>query len=282
MNRPELYSKNNTVQERENNYFLDKYLSSETWKDGESILEIGMGDGKYTVETFRFRLPRNLKRYVATDVSEEMVQFAKKKYGMVNDFNIEFRTLDAEGDSIPDEFINHFDHVVSFLCFHWIVKPRRAAENIFNMLKPGGKLAVFFLEKNTAGDVFFNMSQHPKWGSYGYEKYISDFLWSDDPQTEWENAFLEVGFVNIRKFSENRTTLFPDEMHFNGFNMALDPVFSKIPEEDKDSYLKDYLEEARKGKLNFVRFNPDTKKKEFGMNYKLLYFVAAKPAFSMS
>ncbi|KAG5896710.1 hypothetical protein JTB14_014586 [Gonioctena quinquepunctata] len=274
---PELYSKNNCLQAEENTNVINKYLDFDEWHNGESVLEIGMGDGGYTVEMFLPRLPKNIRRYIGSDISPNMVEYAKKKYPKEKYPIIDFTVLDPQ-NGIPAGFIDEFDHVVSFNCFHFFSNARKALQNIYSVLKPGGGIIASFLERNTEDDIFYNLSQHPRWGAYGHGQYVSSFIFSSDPQEEWKNTFIRAGFVNVRIVCEERTVIFPDEKCLEDFFLALDPVLVKISNIDRAEYLSDYLQEVKKGKTITILFDNSGEQK-FIMTYKIMIFIASKPIF---
>nr|XP_023018279.1 juvenile hormone acid O-methyltransferase-like [Leptinotarsa decemlineata] len=273
---PELYSRNNSVQTNENCHIISKYLNIDTWKEGESVLEIGMGNGKFTMETFLPKLGNKIHRYVGSDISEKMVEYAERKFHQKQNPNIEFMKLDPQLNEISSSLIEQFDHVVSFNCFHFFSDARTALKNIFSMLKPGGEIIASLLEKNTEDDIFHNFSKHPRWGGYGHEKYVSTFFLSDNPQEEWKKTFIDAGFKDIKIFCEDRIVTFPDERKFDDFFLALDPALSDIPMHDKKAYIRDFLQEVKRGTAISIEQNMKTGQRSFVMQYRIMVFIASK------
>nr|XP_023021169.1 juvenile hormone acid O-methyltransferase-like isoform X2 [Leptinotarsa decemlineata] len=275
MNQPDQYSKNNRFQSGETSRLLGKYLDSQAFKEGSSFFEIGTGDGRYTVELLQSQLPKNVEKYVASDSSEEMVGFAKRMYSKEDYPVLDFLALDIQTENVPEELINNFDYVLSFNCFHWFTNARQAFDNIFRLLKPGGEILATFFDVNPLDDIFMNLSKHPRWGKYGHDKYVSNFFFDKNPEESWEKTFKESGFWNIEKFSETRTYTYYDD--FEDFFQALNPVYVKIPDDEKNIYLKDYFEEIKSGKAFSISHNDKTSETGVTVKYKIMFFKATKP-----
>ncbi|XP_074025428.1 juvenile hormone acid O-methyltransferase [Leptinotarsa decemlineata] len=275
MNQPDIYSRNNTGQMTVTSQLLDRYLDPKTWIDGEAILEIGTGDGQYTVEKFLPQLPDNIRRYVASDTSEEMIDFAKKKYSEKYP-KIEFIVLNCQTDDIPTGLIGQFDHVVSFNVFHWFTNARKAIKNIFSMLKPGGELIATFCIVHPLHDIYTNLSKHHKWGVYCHQICDSRIALSNHPLQMWETIFTEAGFVNEVKFCDLEINWHCTD--FEGFFQALDSVYSKIPDKDKKAYLNDYFEEVERGKAFTITRDEKTGKREGIFRSDIVFVQTSKPS----
>lgn len=111
MDSPELYSKANG-QVTVNRMVLSKYWNLIRWgKDSESVFEAGIGDGQVTKEVLIPLLPDNIKEYVASDVSNRMVDFANT---VIDNSKFKFIQLDI-CDDVPLEYHNRFHKI--FACF---------------------------------------------------------------------------------------------------------------------------------------------------------------------
>src|SRR4030043_722081 len=109
----------------ETQFLLDKYSVA-----GEKILDLGCGNGRY----FEYFKNKNLN-YFGTDISEKLIEIAKKKYPGVN-----FQA--ADGLSLPFSD-NFFDKLLSIAVLHHI--PSKELRIHFlkeakRILKPGGIL----------------------------------------------------------------------------------------------------------------------------------------------
>lgn len=78
--------------------------------ESESILDLGIGDGRITKEVILPLIPCNIQEYIGCDISDTMLYQAAKTI----DLN-KFKTyqLDASTRSLPCEMKSRFDHIVS-------------------------------------------------------------------------------------------------------------------------------------------------------------------------
>ena len=119
MDNAEIYHKSNSLAKRDALQCLEEYAQKIKWKnDGNTVLDIGSGDGSVTTNILSKFLPSNCTRVVGSDKSEKMVQFANKHYA-TNLIN--FTILDIVGD-LPDELRGNFDLIFSNYALHWITQ----------------------------------------------------------------------------------------------------------------------------------------------------------------
>ncbi|CAH1179146.1 unnamed protein product [Phaedon cochleariae] len=275
MIQPELWSRNNNITILANMKYMEKYKDKIKWKDGESILEFGMGCGRNTREVLLPHLPENFKEYIGSDVTTPMVEHSRRT---IIHQRMKIIQFDIECDSIPPEFVGRFDHIFSFMVMHWIQNTRQAFSNMYRMLKPGAEMFLTFGERISGNEFYDTMSRHPKWEQYGHEKLISPFHFCEDVEKEYRTALQESGFTDYDFESEHREYQFPNEQAFDEFCYSINPIIAKIPEEDKDEYKKVYLEMMKKNSsLNFIRRCEKTGQNLFHSSYKLFVVLARKP-----
>lgn len=115
--------------------FYQKILASGLCQSGQSVLDLGTGTGI---------LPRNLyhsgANFTGTDISQNQIEQAKR-LAQEKGMEINFLCRSTESLDFPD---NTFDTITACQCFfyfdHAILAPKA-----FHMLKPNGKLAVFYM-----------------------------------------------------------------------------------------------------------------------------------------
>lgn len=123
MEQVTLYSESHDLQRTDAFYVLENYFRFVKW-DPEvrsKILDVGCGDGDVTLHLLVPKVPRNFAQLVATDVSGEMLSFAKAK---CKDSRVSFQKLDIGGKNIPADFEEDYHHVFSFYCLHWVQNHR--------------------------------------------------------------------------------------------------------------------------------------------------------------
>lgn len=86
------------------------------WKsEPESIMDLGVGDGRMTKEVILPSVTKNIKEYVGADISEVMLKNAEKTID-----HEKFRTvvLDAQTKKIPVQMKNRFHHIFANFLLH--------------------------------------------------------------------------------------------------------------------------------------------------------------------
>ncbi|MBF0161081.1 MAG: 2-isopropylmalate synthase [Magnetococcales bacterium] len=111
-------------------------------QSGESILDIGCGDGKITAELARLVYPGKV---LGIDISPEMIQFARDRFPVAAHPNLAFATMDACQIQVDTSF----DRVFSHAALHWIKDHRPVLAGICSALRPGG---LFHLEMGGRGN----------------------------------------------------------------------------------------------------------------------------------
>ena len=101
----------------------------------ESILDVGCGDGKIT-HHLAMLVPNG--KVIGCDLTEDMVNFASKKYKEVK--NLSFVQESADQINYKEEF----DYIVSFSCLHWVIDQVSVWRLFKQALKPNGKVIAGF------------------------------------------------------------------------------------------------------------------------------------------
>lgn len=118
--------------------FWKKALDSLEIKTGEKVLDVGCGQG-----LFLARLTRSYKaKGVGIDISNKSVEFARKNYARKN---LSYQIADATKIPFGD---NSFNVVISFDTLEHIEDQKGAVKEIVRVLKPGGKLLIYTMNKN--------------------------------------------------------------------------------------------------------------------------------------
>ena len=102
-------------------------------RGGESVLDLGCGDGKISAEIAR-KVPEGA--VVGVDSSGSMIARAKQRYGDSQFTNLRFAVMDAAALSFEEEF----DLVFSNAALHWIKDHGAVLKGVYKSLKPGGRI----------------------------------------------------------------------------------------------------------------------------------------------
>jgi trans-aconitate methyltransferase len=200
---------------------------------GDSVLDIGCGDGRVTAEIARLT-PQG--RVVGVDKSAEMVAFAHERFPNAEFSNLSFQPADAS--ALP--FNEAFSVVFSNAVLHWVLEHRPVLAGIARSLKPGGRCVLQMGGRGNGADVIlaFNSSRaQPRWR---------------DMAPELERAY---GFYGPEEYHSwlAEAGLTPDEVVLIGKDMVHDsrdifigwlrtawmPYHAGIPRHDLDEFLSD-------------------------------------------
>jgi ubiquinone/menaquinone biosynthesis C-methylase UbiE len=125
------------IESIEYSYVLHEYPNF----SGKKVLDVGSGNGyvlaKYALEG---------ADVYGIDITQAGVELCRKRFNLLN-LNGDFRVADAQ--EIPFED-NSFDCVCSMGVLHHVPDTQRALDEIFRVLKPGGRLIVMFYYKHSA------------------------------------------------------------------------------------------------------------------------------------
>lgn len=196
------YSKNNGLQREGALNILNEFKTIFNWRCNgtDSLLDIGCGVGNVTIDYVLPTMPPKSK-LIGVDVSEPLVQFARKKYSSYK--NVEFRIVDMELE-IPKYMHEKFNLVTSFYCLHWVKNQQNCFKNIYNLLTDDGVMLLYFVTVNPIYNIYRKMIKTSIWAEYINENsiyaYKSPYQKCGDLQNceiVLESLLLDAGFQNI-------------------------------------------------------------------------------------
>lgn len=109
------------------------YLKALDIKPADDVLDIGCGNGAFSVEILE-RFPMNA--LLGIDASENMLALAEKAFKPYPYASVQ------KADVITMQFETEFDWIVSFWCLQWVNCIEVAFKNIDKALKSGGQFLV--------------------------------------------------------------------------------------------------------------------------------------------
>lgn len=208
------------------------------------MLDVGCGDGKISAYLAK-RLP--MCNVVGSDVSDEMVQFASKRYPSSEYPNLSFNVKDARRLG----FHNEFDRALSFNCLHWMKNQKRAFQEIYSGLKPNGKAVIVVAPKSPLND-FKKISL----------KVIVSFRWffsffnfksvhSFHTEEEYRQLLQDIHFTIEEMNMENREAIFQSREELDTFLKAILTPLYHLPEAKRPLFLDDfYRQMIKQGKVD--------------------------------
>jgi ubiquinone/menaquinone biosynthesis C-methylase UbiE len=148
---------------------------------GMNILDLGCGTGWGTID-IASRL-QGTGKVVGLDLSEKMIEQAKRKLAKFTYGNVEFRV----GSGISLHYENYYDYVLSTNAFHHFDKKEEIFSRIWKSLKSNG---VFIVQDIC--DDYFLMKIVDLAGKIGEKAHVGS-----STSEGLRNLFISTGFVNI-------------------------------------------------------------------------------------
>ncbi|KAK4872384.1 hypothetical protein RN001_014413 [Aquatica leii] len=266
MDKPMLYINNSAEAQKDGTGVLNKNLSLLQSKKNYAVLDVGCGPGNFTYEKILPLLPNTTTKIVGVDVLGHNIEYAGKHYQM--DPRISYRQLDIQTDQIPEEYIEGFDLVLSFYCLHFVRDQRKAFNNIYNMLKPGGRILISIVQKLIFPDMYTYVHNNPKWKQY-MGNYNDVVLW-DQPDGFYKKLLEEIGFEQFRdeqeqkRFSHSKQSVFGFLKSLNLFN---------IPSHLENEFIEDQMKYFENN--GYVESDDDGEKQYF------FPYIICKPNLTM-
>ncbi|MEM2984606.1 MAG: class I SAM-dependent methyltransferase, partial [Candidatus Jordarchaeaceae archaeon] len=109
-------------------------------KESDVVMDVGAGTGSVS-----FAFAPRVRKVVALDIAEKMVETGRKKAREKNFQNVEFRIGDFENPNYDEKV----DIIVSNIAFHHLnhEQKRKVIRGWYSLLKPGGRVII--------GDIMF-------------------------------------------------------------------------------------------------------------------------------
>jgi trans-aconitate 2-methyltransferase len=157
----------------------DNLLQHMQLKGNEHILDVGCGDGKITAKIAAC-VPRGM--VTGIDISQEMVEFAKKTFPKNTHNNLGFSQQDAQNFSYDE----NLDLIFSSFALQWLSNPDLFFKCAYKSLKSSGYLAI---------TIPLNISHE-------LERSIKEITSSQDWIYYFQNFNPKWYFLNEREYEE--------------------------------------------------------------------------------
>lgn len=234
----------------------DKMLEMAGITSGLRVLDIAAGAGEQSITTAKKVGPSGY--VLATDISANILEYAKQMAQQAGVNNIETRVMDGENLTVEDET---FDAVISRVGLIYFPDQQKALTEMLRVLKPGGKIGAIVYstpEKNKFFSVPVSLIRNraklppplpgqPGPFSLGTEGVI-------------EKAFLQAGFKNVRSELVNSPLLLSSAKECVRFEKesfgALHQMMSSLSDSEKESVWKEIEEELQKFESDNVFAGP--------------------------
>ncbi|XP_017484499.1 PREDICTED: juvenile hormone acid O-methyltransferase-like [Rhagoletis zephyria] len=277
MNQPSLYRRASGVQRRDAKQIWQQYMKVMQWRaDGrDTLIDIGSGSGNVLMQYIYPIMPAQFDAVWAIDISERMIDFARKNYG--DSERAHFEVLDITCAQLPQRLCGQFDHVTSFYCLHWVHNQKRALLNIYQLLRrSGGDCLLVFLANHSFFDVYIELSKSNKWCRYMTDtmQFVAPLYNSSDPSVEYSKLLHANGFVDFSVDIRNKIFVYAGRQTLKDNFKAISPYLSRIPESQHEEFLDDMIQVLLKMKLRSGQINEEDFK--CTTLYKLVVVYARK------
>ncbi|KIC01288.1 methyltransferase type 11 [Flavobacterium sp. JRM] len=223
----------------------ERMLDMSNIKNGDRVLDVAAGAGEQTITAAK-RVGKS--GYVlATDISSNILEYAKEIAKQNGLKNIETKVMDGENLTLEDE---KFDAVISRVGLIYFPDQHRALKEMLRVLKPGGKVAAIVYstpEKNKFFSIPVSiirnraklappLSGQPGPFSLGSEGVI-------------EKLFQTAGFINVRsEYVDSPLQLFSTKecIRFEKESFgALHQMLSNLSDLEKETVWQEIEQELR-------------------------------------
>ena len=224
----------------------DKMLEMADIKSGDHVLDIAAGAGEQSITAAK---KVGSSGYVlATDISSNILQYAKQMAKQAGINNLETKVMDGENMTLDDET---FDAVISRVGLIYFPDQQKALKEMMRMLKPGGKIAAI-VYSTPENNKFFSvpvsiirnraklpppLPGQPGPFSLGAEGVI-------------EKAFTQAGFKNVKSVRVDSPLQLPSAKECVRFEKesfgALHQMMSNLSDAEKESVWKEIETELQK------------------------------------
>ena len=203
-----------------------------SFKGNETILDIGCGDGKTTIEMAK-KVPNG--KVIGIDPSPNMIEECRKSYSHIK--NLSFEQQSAEEFS----FDIRFDLIVSFYALHYVNDQLTVLKKIHKALKTGGKLIIRMSggEQKEVAEVF---NREP-WKSIFAKQ---EERWHSKTEEDYKKLLKEAGFNNFKTKTESYSRKFTKEELFN-WAMAWVPYVTGLDQQKSIEFTKELIKNISKG-----------------------------------
>lgn len=208
-------------------------------RDGESILDVGCGNGLLTLE-LADRVPTGT--VLGIDSSASMLAQAENNRHRAGQRNLTFRQQDAL--DLAEE--GEFDAIYSNAALHWIFDQDRLLGRFRQALKPNGRLVIGLGGRGNAAPLYELLDRLIQTPRYGHFFADWEFPWYLSDERTYRVLMERSGFRDIR-IETRQIPVAYDSTGFQGwFATTHLPYISRIPEGLREAFTAEVTEAYRR------------------------------------
>ncbi|XP_059608079.1 juvenile hormone acid O-methyltransferase-like [Phlebotomus argentipes] len=253
--------------------FYFQQLRNIKWRGGERVLDIGCGPGDVTKKYIYSLLPQNFGKLVCADISPEMLEACKSEFLGIE--HVEFLEMDIM-KSPENSLKGYFDRIFSIYCFMYVSDQRKALQNVFDLLAPGGDCWIIQAAGAPLLQPLFQLAESPKWRA----RLKDARKMMNYPLNELQNIvetcetyMKSAGFTDISVTLENNYHQMESQKDYERFLASLPNPSKDFKDEDKEELMRDQIEIAKS--LNL--FKEEFKSEPMKDPHRLIMFYGRKP-----
>jgi trans-aconitate 2-methyltransferase len=223
------YAKHSTAQQE----WARELIAKLHLQGGESILDIGCGDGKVSAE-IATAVPTG--SVLGVDNSRSMVKLAQNKYPVDQVPNLNFQMADAR--NLP--FKGQFEIVFSNAALHWVRNHAPVLDGIYRSLGPEGRILLQMGGRGNAAviiGVLKDVINTTRWARY-FTSF--EFPYGFHDAGEYKSWLKQLGFHSIR------AELIDKDMTHMGLSKLVGwirttwlPYTQRIPENRREAFIEE-------------------------------------------
>ena len=226
------YAANSGVQQS----WARELIAKIAFRGDERILDVGCGDGKVTAEIARVVASGLV---IGTDVSAEMIAFARKSFPRAEHPNLRFKVCDAR--QLSQKLFSPpaaADLVFSNAALHWVDDHEQFLRAASSVLKPGGRLIVSCGGKGNAQDVFLALRpemRRQRWREF-FRRMPAPYFFH--APADYEKWLPQHGFkINTLKLAPKDATYPGPEGFATWLRITWIPYIQRLPEALREEFI---------------------------------------------
>ncbi|XP_017878015.1 juvenile hormone acid O-methyltransferase [Ceratina calcarata] len=240
-------------------------------------VDVGCGPGDVTKRLILPRLSSEAE-LVGVDISKSMIDHAKQRYR--DEERLSFLQLDIEVQDLPIDALGQYNNALSFYCLHWCHNVWRAFDNIYKLLRPGGKGLVMFLAWNDGFDAYTRVHEDPRYKPYmqDADRFVPFFHRCSDSRAALRKMLDGIGFEVLHCSRREKSFVYENMQTLKSHMIAVNPFISRIPDHLKEEFEDVVVREVASRKILFPNKN-DNGQQEYSIldRYHILVAYVKKP-----
>ncbi|XP_076766733.1 juvenile hormone acid methyltransferase [Xylocopa sonorina] len=242
-------------------------------------IDIGCGPGDVTKRLILPKLSPEAE-LVGADILKSMVNHARQKYR--DEKRLSFFQLDIEATELPNDQLGQYTNALSFYCLHWCHNTWRAFDNIYKLLRPGGKALVMFLAWNNGFDAYTKVYENPRFRPYispeDADRFVPFFHRCKDSRAALRKMLDAIGFEILHCSRREKSFVYQNVQILKSHIIAVNPFISRIPDHLKEEFEDVIVHEITSRKMSFPNKN-DNGQQEYSIldRYHILVAYLKKP-----